>query len=246
MSAPAERETYVRLARLQLWLGYATEASWTMRNCLQHVPADPELLSIFITAVVESGAVSYLVREAKEHLASIHVELDVYPRLEVAKARLELVSGNKVAGRERLAQLAALDKGPFDAVVAFAELLMDEGKIAYARHHLHRALYVSPDHPKVLSLLARSYVEEGPFFEPDYAVQLASKACQTTTWKGIHEMYILARAYACSGDKVSALLVASKAKDTGRHLLGCYRGAKHLDQLIQQRAIIGCESVFTT
>jgi predicted Zn-dependent protease len=237
MAAPKERETYVRLARLQLWSGYATEAAWTMRTCLQQVSPDPELVSIFVTAVVETGGVGYMVREAKEQLSSIHADVEAYPRLEVAKARFECITGAVESGRERLAQLAALDKGPFDAVVAFAELLMDEGKIAYARHHLHRALIVSPEHPKVLTLLARSYVELGAFFEPEFAIQLATKACQMTEWKGIHEMHLLARAYACSGDKVSALLVASKAKDTGRRLLGCYREAKSLDELIQQLSV---------
>jgi tetratricopeptide (TPR) repeat protein len=234
LASPGERETYVRLARLQLWLGYATEAAWTIRSCLQRISPDPELISIFVTAVVESGGVSYLVREAKEHLSSVHVETDAYPRLEVAKARFEMLVGDRAAARERLAGLAALDKGPFDAVVAFAEVLMAEGKIAYARHHLHRALIVSPEHPKVLTLLARSYRDEGVFYEPDFAVQLATKACQTTAWKGIHEMHMLAQAFAVCGDKVSALLIASKAKDTGRRLLGCYREAKNLDQLIQR------------
>jgi predicted Zn-dependent protease len=233
-SAPNERETYVRLARLQLWLGYATEAAWTMRSCLQRLPADPELISIFLTAVVESGGVSYLVREARDHLASLHAEPEAYPRLEVAKARFEMIAGDSEAARVQLAHLAALDRGPFDAVVAFAEVLLNEGKVAYARHHLHRALIVSPEHPRVLALLARTYSEAGAFFDPEFSIQLATKACQATAWKGIHEMHVLAQAYALFDDKISALLVASKAKDTGRRLLGSYREAKTLDQLIHR------------
>jgi predicted Zn-dependent protease len=231
---PRERETYVRLARLQLWLGYATEAAWTMRECLSKVSVDPELVTIFITAVVESGGVSYLVDEARDALNLLHYELEAYPRLEVARVRLELLTAEAESARDELAKLASLDRGPFDAVVAYAQLLLDEGKTAYARHHLHRALIVSSENPRVLRLLANSYLKEGVFFEPEYAVQLATAACQCTGWKGIHEMHALAEAYALSGDKMSALLIATKAKDTGGRLLGSYRDAKHLDNLIQR------------
>lgn len=236
-SNPRERETYVRLARLQLWLGYATEAAWTMRACLSKVPADPELVTIFITAVVDSGGVSYLVEEAREALRLLHYEVEAYPRLEVARVRLELMVGASECAREDLAKLASLDRGPFDAVVSYAQVLLDEGKTAYARHHLHRALIVSSENPRVLRLLAMSYLKEGVFFEPEYAVQLATLACQYTAWKGIHEMHTLAEAYALSGDKMSALLIATKAKDTGGRLLGSYRDAKHLDSLIQRLSV---------
>jgi predicted Zn-dependent protease len=232
-TSPADREAYVRLARLQLWLGYGTEAAWTMRNCLQRIAGDPELVSILLTAIVESGGVSYLIGEAKDHLASFHAEPEAYPRLEVARARFEMTVGDYQKGREHLSHLASLSRGPFDAVVAFAEVLLMEGKVAYARHHLHRALIVAPEHPRVLAFLARSYLTEGAFFDPEAAMELATKACQATGWRGVHEMHVLARAYALMDDKVSALLVASKAKDTGRRLLGSYRDAKDLDHLIQ-------------
>lgn len=232
--SPGEREPYVRLARLQLWLGYATEAAWTMRACLGKVPVDPELATIFITAVVESGGVSYLVDEAREVLSQLHCEFEAYPRLEVARVRLALLTEDFDTARDDLARLAALDRGPFDAVVAYAQVLLDEGKTAYARHHLHRALVVSSENPRVLRMLASSYLKEGVFFEPEFAVQLATVACQFTSWKGVHEMHTLAEAYASKGDKMSALLVATRAKETGGRLLGSYRDSKHLDRLIQR------------
>jgi tetratricopeptide (TPR) repeat protein len=229
---PNEREGYVRLARLQLWLGLASEAAWTIRSCLQKISPDPELVTLFVTAVVETGGVAYFLSDAREMLANLHCEREAYPRLEVAKARFEMLLGESESARDELAKLAALDRGPFDAVVSFASVLLEEGKTAYARHHLHRSLIVSPEHPKVLRLLARSYLTNGPFFEPEYAVQLAVRACQSTAWQGIHEMHTLADAYALSGDKVSALLAASKAKEVGRKLLGSYPESKQLDKLI--------------
>lgn len=231
--APKERESYVRLARLQLWTGSAVEAAWTIRQCLQTVPADPELVTLFVTAAVESGGVEHLMQEARSLLADLHCDAEASPRLEVAKARFKMLTGEDGLARDDLAALAAKDKGPFEAVVAFAQVLVEEGKIAYARHHLHRALQVSPEHPRVLRMLASTYLEGGAFFEPEYAVQIATRACQATAWKGVHEMHILARAYAINGDKISALLIASRAKDTGLRLLGTHPEFRRLEKLIE-------------
>ena len=232
--APHEREVFVRLARLQIWLGHFSEAAWTVRNCLHKVHIDPELATLFITAVVEGGGSPHLVQEARDLLQGLHYEPEAFPRLEVARLRLEMLTHDSEAAREDISKLATADKGPFEAVIAFAQILLSEGKLAYARHHLHRALSVSPEHPRVLRLLARSYLEEGIFFEPDYAIQLATKACQATGWKGVNEMHTLAQAYVASGDKISGLLIASRAKDIGRRLLGAYPEATKLEQLIEQ------------
>lgn len=230
--AKHEREPYVRLARLQLWLGHSVEAAWTIRTALSSIPADPELVTLFVTAAVESSGVGPLISEARDLVREMHCEPEAAPRLEVARARLRMMDGDLGEARDDLAALANKDRGPFEAVVAFAQVLLEEGKTAYARHHLHRALTVSPEHPKVLRLLALSYLQPGQYFDPEHAIQLATRACQATGWSGMHEMHTLARGYALSGDKVSALLIASKAKDAGRNLLGIYPEVQSLEQLI--------------
>jgi predicted Zn-dependent protease len=235
-SSPDTREGYMRLARLQLWLGYSTEAVWTMRVCLHRIPVDPELVALFMTAVVESGGASTAVQEAQEFLKRLHYDAGGFPGLEVARARLELLDTKYSHARDDLAKLATLDRGPFEAVVAFAEVLISEGKLAYARHHLHRALAAAPEHPKVLRLLAFSYMHQGSFFEPDYAVQLAVKACQVTSWRGIHELYILAQAYVAQGDKAAALMVAMQAKKIAVRLIGGHPGVEKLERFLQSAA----------
>ena len=179
------------------------------------------------------GGIPHLVQEAKDLLSTLHCEAEAAPRLEVAKARFNLMTGDDLLARDDLADLASKERCPFEAVVAFAQVLLEEGKTSYARHHLHRALSVSPEHPRVLRMLAASYLEPGHFFEPEYGIQLATRACQATGWSGMHEMHTLAKAYAVSGDKISALLIASRAKDTGRRLLGVYPEFQRLEQLIQ-------------
>lgn len=230
---PNAREGFVRLARLQLWLGYAVEALWTMRVCLQKMAADPELVTLFITAVVESGGDAAAVQEAQSHLDRIHYDAGGFLRLEVARARLNLMSSECPIARSEISRLASLNRGPFDSVVTLAEVLIAEGKLAYARHHLHRALAVVPEHPKVLRLLATTYLHEGPFFAPDYAVQLATQACQITGWRGIHELSTLAQAYIAQGDSPAALLAASQAKKVAGRLLGGYPSVDTLERFLQ-------------
>lgn len=232
-TAPNLREGYIRLARLQLWLGYASEAIWTARVCIQRTSLDPEILTLFVTAVVESGGNPTTIAEAEGLLKQLHCDAGGFPRLEVAQARLAVLSRSSEEAREDLSKLASRDKGPFEAVVAFAEMLIREGKLAYARHHLRRALAVAPEHPKVLRLLARTYLYEGVFYEPEYAVQLAIKACQATGWCGIHELYTLAQSYVAAGDKVAALLSATKAKQIALRLLGGYPDVERLEKLLQ-------------
>jgi uncharacterized protein HemY len=229
--APHEREAYVRLARLQLWLGHASEALWTMRMCMKKVTIDPELATLFATAVVESKSSASVVAEAQQIVSSMFSD-GGFPRLEVARARLGLLGAHAITARDDLSKLASIDRGPFEAVVAFAEVLLEEGKISYARHHLQRALAVAPEHPRVLRLLAAVYLREGAFFHPDYAVQLASKACQVTDWRGVHELLMLAHAYIAANDKTAALLVATRAKDVIGRLLGTYPEIERLDQLL--------------
>jgi tetratricopeptide (TPR) repeat protein len=229
---PDLREGYVRLARLQLWLGYANEALWTMRVCVSRIALDPELLTLFITAVVEAGGQPAAIAEARALLAKLHYEPEGFPRLEVARARLNFLSDSSTESRLELSKLAALDRGPFEAVVAFAEVLISEGKIAYARHHLHRALTAAPDHPRVLRLLALTYLTEGLFYEPEHAVQVALRGCQVTGWRGIHETFILAQAYMAAGDKVAALLAATRAKQIAARLIGGFPEVEQLEKML--------------
>lgn len=230
---PNIREGHLRLARLQLWLGYSTEAIWTLRVCLQRIAADPEIAALFISAVIDSGADATSVKEARHLLSQMHYDSEGFPALEVARARLEMITSTSSNSREEISKLAALNKGPFDAVVAFAEVLLNEGKLAYARHHLHRALSVAPEHPKVLRLLALSYLHEGVFYEPNYAVQIALRACQVTAWRGIQELYILAQAYVTQGDRSSALIVALQAKKIAARLIGGHPGVERLERYLQ-------------
>jgi predicted Zn-dependent protease len=235
---PSSREAYLRMARLQMWRGQSLEAAWTMRRALRNVPVDPESAALYLTAALDSGAPGYLLGEALQAAKSVDADEDKAPKLHAARARAlmgvhSVTSSEFQAARTKLAQLAAVTNAPFESIILFAEVLVAEGKIAHARRLLRRAMQSAADYPRILSLLAETYLKSGPFYNCEYAKQLATTACQNTNWSSPREMHILAESYYHVGDKVSALIIASKAKELGSKLLGTYRDTKTLDRLIE-------------
>lgn len=230
---PESREGYLRLARLQIWTGRSLEASWTMRRALRSLPADGELAATFLLAVLDNEGPEYLLNEAVKISLSVATNGESNPRLDAARARLAMLRGDRRRGRARLEEIVSSSDVSIEAILLFAEVLIEEERIAHARRELRRALKAAPRHPRVLSLLAESYLKSGPFYNTEFAQQLAIQACQASNWMSPREMHILAECYYHHGDKISALLIASKAKDLGSKLLGEYRGVKHLDRLIE-------------
>lgn len=235
-NAPEMREGYIRLARLQLWMGNALEASWTMRRASHVIKGDGEVAAIFISSVVEAEAPEYLLDEARRYAADVEVgkcDKLTQQRMELALARYEYRFGSKEEGRRKIAELSGTECPIFDSLLVFAQILLEERRVAHARRQLRRAMTAAPDHPRLLSTLAQSYMQSGPFYCAEYAVQHALKACQNTAWLSAPEMHTLAEAFYHQGDKVSALLMAGKAKQAGSRLMGAYAGTRHLDQLIE-------------
>ncbi|RMG42116.1 MAG: hypothetical protein D6719_07190 [Candidatus Dadabacteria bacterium] len=230
---PQSREGFLRLARLQIWTGRSLEAAWTIRRALRTIPADAELAGTYLFAVLENGGPAFLLQEAVKTLKLVDKTGASDPRLEAARARLMMRRGQYDQGRKKLEEIVSGEEISFEALLLFAQVLLEEDKIARARRELRRALKAVPNHPRVLSLLAESYLKAGPFYNPGFALQNATKACQHSGWISPREMHILAEAYYHNNDRISALLVASKARDEGSRLLGEYPGVKNLDRLIE-------------
>jgi predicted Zn-dependent protease len=230
--SPFNREASIRLAQVQLWTGFALEAAWTMRRALRSLPPDPELVGLFLTAVIESEAPSFLFDEAIAASKSIRDLGSDSPKLEIARARLMLRRGDRETGRARLVALVSQPKTCLEAILAFAEVLLEENAVEQCRRHLQRALRAAPNHPRVLSMLAQTYLKSGENYNALFALQLATSSCQSTKWTNPRDMHILAEAYQHLGDKMAALLMASKARQAGSRLLGTYRDTHVLDRLI--------------
>lgn len=229
---PAAREAYLRLARLLLWSGRGLESAWTMRRALRALPVDPELAGVFLLAVLESEAPRYLFREALRVARLAKDSEKTHTKLEVALALYELRYGDRGTGLGALAALSEKPQGDYDAVIAMAEIYFDTGDVTAARRELRRAMQLAPLHPKILALFAQSYLQESPLQNPEYAQQLATSACQYSEWQSPFAMHVLARSYYQLGDKMSALVIASKALEAGSRLLGTYRACGDLKRLV--------------
>jgi Tfp pilus assembly protein PilF len=230
---PRAREAYDRLAKLHMWTGNYLEAAWTYRRALQHIPGDAEFIAGFLQSVLENGGPGYLVREAQRVLLTLDSRELGQPKVVVARALLAIHNGEYDEGERMLTDLLSQSAIPIDIFVYYAQLLQQQGKVANARRYLRIALEISPNNPRVLSLFAQTYLQPGAFYNPTFALQLATTAAQNTGWLSPWAMHTLAEAYYHEGDKMAALIMASKAKDVGNQRLGAYREEKNLDQLIE-------------
>jgi len=232
-SLPHSREAHLRLARLQLWIGRTLDAAWTIRRASREMQLDGELLGLFIYSIVQNGGPGFLLREAFEQLALLPKEETTDPLLRAAQARLALIKDIEHSkARTCLSEISEAENAPVEAVILHSEMLLQEDDVATARKLLRQALNMQANHPRILSLLAESYLKSGPFFQADYARQLSITACQNSGWLSPQEMHTLAEAYFYSNDRVTALVVANKAKQEGSRLLGTYRDSADLEKLI--------------
>lgn len=229
-NAPHLREGYVRLAKLQSWSGRPLEAAWTMRRACKEISIDSEMVALFLLGAVDNAGPSYLIKEA----SALSSKLDQSsPLLATAISRLHAFQGKTQRARIELSRIASQSNAPIESLLGYADILIEDEQIEDARLVLKRALALNPEHPRVLSSIAQTYLKAGECYNPDYARQLATTGCQNSNWTSPREMHILAESYYHLGDKIGALVIASKAKQAGSRLLGAYRDSKDLDRLIE-------------
>jgi tetratricopeptide (TPR) repeat protein len=254
-SSPKFKDAYLRLAHLKLWVGHTFEAAMALKNALQHFSSDVEIVSLYLICVLDNVNTSSMLEEALEYFraltpqssSSFHYTYkkddgkNVVPTekqhksklYDVAKGMLIYSSGEKLRGLEILDSLCEDENPHFEALLYFSECLIHENRITLARQYLKKALHIRPDYPYTLSLLAKTYLSESMVYNPEYALQLAITACQSSGWMSPRDMHMLAECYRVLGDKMTALLVANKAKVVGTHILGSYRDFKNLEMLIE-------------
>ena len=230
---PNCREAFVRLARLQLWLGHPIEAAWTIHRALKNNAVDAELVALMVYSLAENAGPLDLLREALDFAKTLSAEDRRHPLLEAGFARLNIASRDFARAAKRLESLVQAAGAPIESLTLFAELLVRLRQPAEARRQLARALALNATHPRVLSLLAETYLCSGDDYNADYACQLATQACQSSGWLSPRELHVLAESYYHCRDKMAALIMASKAKEVGARLMGAYPRVRKLDRLIE-------------
>ncbi len=228
----SSREAVLRLARLQMWTGRSLDAAWTLKRAKPKAN-DTEFLALLLFAVLDNGGPRHLLDETVKFLGALPEEERNNAKVQAVMSRLKIVTGDRAKGLTELESVAIKNDAPFEAILLFAESLLEDAKVAHARLELRRALSLEANHPRVLSLMAEAYLKSGPYYNPEYASQLATSACQNSNWLSAREMHVLAESYYHTNDSVSALIMARKAKNTGSKLMGEYRYVRELDQLIE-------------
>lgn len=231
--APTNREAVIRLAKLERWLGLPHKAAQTLSNALKVIKPDSDLAALYLLSACESEDKGMHLRNAEAIATSLWITDRESPLLATALSRFEISKGEVRRGKASLARICAAAKAPIEAIILMGETLLKEENALFARHFLRRALTLSPEHPRVLALLAASYLVNGPGYSPEFAKQLALTACQATNWRCPGDMHTLAQAFYKIGDKMSALLIASRAKDTGLELKAPFQEREPLEKLIQ-------------
>ncbi len=229
---PNYREGYVRLARVQLWVGRCADAALTLRRALQFFSTDAEINALLLLCLIDQKASRYLIGEAITGVKRARELAPEHKLLKIAEARCVYFLGEQQRGKLMLSELALEDPALFDAVLAYAEVLVEEKNYEEGLRHLRRALQVSPNHPRVLSMMAHIYLTDSALFNPEFSQQIAISACQNTSWSSVRDLAILAQSYRAQGDKMAALVAANKARSLGGQGYVAHQEARTLDRLI--------------
>jgi len=209
------RETYIRLARLELWLCRAEHAYKTLKQAISMLGPDVEMSALFLIAALDSDNSAQNISEAyviARRFVGIGKET---PLLSLAVARYDFSNGLKNKAKSAISAICEKKNAPLEAFITMGEILLGEGNVGSAKLYLREALAINPQHPRTQTLLAESYLTESPGRSPEYALQLASNACQSSFWEHMHSMQVLAEAYYQCGKKTDAVLVANKARSVG-------------------------------
>lgn len=238
---PQSKEANLRLAKLQLATGRSLDAAWTLRRAMRFMPQDHQMLGLFLYAALDNKGPYFLIDEGLEHVKALD-RRGVDMLLEAVLAKIQYQKKKSTTARNAFLELLEQEDLPVEVYIMVAELYFEGHDIFRARDILRAALEISPEHPRVLSLLAEIYLRSGTLYNASYARQLAQQACQKAHWLSPREMHVLAEAYYHLDDKISALIVASKAQEEGNRLLGSYKHSADLERLIENLSLSGSQA----
>ncbi|MCB0331223.1 MAG: tetratricopeptide repeat protein [Bdellovibrionales bacterium] len=232
---PSSRTAHKALFLFQLRIGHTLDAAWTMRRALRSIVPEPELIGLYLYCVVENGGPEFLLKEAERLVKSAKKAGRETPLMRAAEQKRDLLmKGYSPHVLKKLEEIANEHPEDVEIGILAAGSLREAGKVASARRVLRRALHKDPTHPRVLSLFSETYLLSGSFYNPEFALQLATEACKRTNWRSPREMHILAEVFFHCGDPLTALATAERAKEEGSRLLGTYRDTAALDRLIEE------------
>ena len=231
---PYSKEAHRRLAQIYFWTGNVTEAVWLLRQANKKFPRDTDFLTSFIFALADNGGPELFIKEAFDQFSDYTADELLSPNLKLARALWDYNFGDSEKGEKGLRDLADNPLASLNIRLAYAKVLLDQEAGDEARYELKLAMRISPEDPRVLSLIAQSYFMESEDDDQKliFSLQTATSAAQLSAWQSPGDLHLLAKIYNSYGDRYSALLFASKAQEIIMQRADNYKDIKNLDELI--------------
>ncbi len=233
-SVPNSKQAYLRLSYIYSWIGNDQEAMWLLRAAVQHFGTDFQLMHIYVSSMLEAEPPKFVIEECENLLRNLQdVPEEFKSAHKICLLIIDYLKGEYRSSSD-LQEIANRSDAPISAKHLLAKILIKDGKCNLAREYLHQALQIVPDYPRTLSLIAIAYLESSDEQEDNlrFALQLATQAAQNSAWMSSRELKLLAKIYYQFGDKISALLLASKAQDINFKRSDITYSSKELDQFI--------------
>jgi hypothetical protein len=119
-----------------------------------------------------------------------------------------------------------------DALYIFAELLVQHGREIEALNHYRIALKRNPELDQVMNNIAviLAIDPRSAYFNPQEAIRLAKRACESTSCKHTRMLFTLSIAYGSAGQLSFAKAAASMALEAARA-----DGDQQMAELIQKQ-----------
>lgn len=193
------KDAYLLLAKLQLTLGRTKDAASTMQKALSIAPEDIQVALCYAHVMFDANVPALTMKLVKDFVntfrAKISLEDPVHVAVDTALATFECRYGDEEVGERLLSRALASGVAPFEAILLRGERWLEQGRIHQAREQLERAAKSCPADPRPYAKLAESYLLQGDFYEPEYAVQLATVSCKCSNWENHLSLDVLRQGY---------------------------------------------------
>ncbi len=210
------RDAFLLFSRIQLITGDFRGAVSTLRRGVQTFPKDIQMITSYAHATHTAKEMVRERDEARMLLERVRLGLNLSDPLLVAVdgaiAAYELRFGDQPRGEQLLTRVIASGSAPYEAILLRGELMIEEGLVLPGRGLLTRAMTLAPYDPRPVAALAKSYLLEGDYFEPDYALQLASSACSLSRYQNAECVALLVESHLAMGDEVTAELMTQRLR----------------------------------
>lgn len=208
------RDAFILLSSIYLYKGDNASALEVLNRGRENFKGDVKLLCSYAHCLMNSNAkkIEFLdvKKELDEQRRALPLDSDGLNLVDAALARYEMIHGKQEIGDRLLARMLAAGAAPIELIILRGDRLIEKGRIQLGRDQYSRALEKSPQNPKPMLALAKSYLICG-HEEPLKAVQLATAACTLSSWKDVEALKVLAEANRINGDCDGAELFDSRA-----------------------------------